>query len=321
MDSMKKVSVLITNSNTRDVLRFCLQNLEKIKKEEYSELEVVVTDNSSGSDSSDMMKSEFPWVKLVVTQNNGLAAGLNSALSLASGDYYLYLGADAFLSKGTVAGLVEYFEDSENDKVGAAAVKLLLRDGSQDMDGHRGFFTPWASFTHFSGLEKLFPHSKLFTGYFLSSRDLNTEHEIDSCITHFLFVRRTTQEQVGTWDESFFLYGEDVDMCFRIKEAGWKIMYLPQFVAEHWKGVTVGRKESMDVQPKNVRYVIRGTEITKTEFLIQMRKSSCDAMELFYKKHFLGKYPFFVNFMVLFAIKVLKIFRVVKQKIENKKLE
>jgi GT2 family glycosyltransferase len=317
---MKKVSVLISNTSTCDVMRLCLQNLEKIKKEEYPELEVVVGDNSSRDGSAEMVRTEFPWVKLVVNPNNGLAAHLNVILGLATGDYYLYLGTDGFPKEGTIKGLVEYFEDPKNSKVGAAAVKLLLRDGKQDMDGHRGFATPWSSFTHFTKLEKLFPKSRFFNGYFLTNEDLNKEHEIDMCITHFFFVRREVQTQVGPWDEDFVVYGEDLDMCYRIKEAGWKIMYLPQFIAEHWKGVTVGRKETADVKTADVTITLRGVDYTKGEFRIHMRILSTRAMELFYNKHLKKKYPFFITWIVMLTVKALYILRIASQKRTNKKM-
>jgi len=317
---MKKVSVLISNTSTCDVLRLCLQNLEKIKKEEYPELEVVVGDNTSRDGSAEMVRTEFPWVKLIVNPNNGLAAHLNVILKSATGDYYLYLGTDGFPKEGTITGLVNYFEDPKNAKVGAAAVKLLLRDGKQDMDGHRGFTTPWVSFTHFTKLGKLFPKSKLFSGYFLTHEDLNKEHEIEMCITHFFFVRKETQDQVGLWDEDFVVYGEDLDMCFRIKEAGWKIMYIPQFTAEHWKGVTVGRKETSDVKTADVIITLRGVDYTKGEFRVQMRRLSTRAMELFYKKHLKDKYPFFITWIVLLTVKALYVLRIASQRRTNKKM-
>jgi GT2 family glycosyltransferase len=316
----KKVSILIASTSTCDVLRLCLQNLEEIKKIEYENLEVVVSDSSSRDGSAEMVRSEFPWVKLLVVPNNGLAYCLNQAIKSATGDYYLYLGTDAFPKKGTIGGLVDYFEDSGNEKVGAAAVKLLLRDGKQDMDGHRGIVTPWTSFTHFTKLEALFPKSKLFTGYFMTYKDLTKEHEIDLCTTHFFFVRKSAQDRVGVWDQDFVVYGEDLDMCYRIKMSGWKIMYLPFLSAEHWKGVSVGRKETLDVKTADVVVTLKGIDYTKGELRVQMRKLSTDAMEIFYRKHLMEKYPFYIWWVVMPTIKIMKMLRVASQKRQNKKL-
>lgn len=310
---MKKVSVLIVNINTCDVLRLCLRNLEN----SYENLEVIVTDNSSNDGSPEMVEKEFPWVKLLRLPNNGLAYGLNKALEVATGDYYLYLGSDAFPKPGTIQGLVEYME--AHSDVGGAVVKLLLRNGEQDMDAHRGFPTPWVSFTHFSRLDKLFPKSELFAKYFMTYEDLEKEHEIDATISHFLFVSKKAQEKVGKWDdESFFLYGEDIDFCYRLKAAGFKLMYLPNPTAEHWKGVTVGvRKVSQDVASKAQVFRFRGKDIPRGEFRVLMHVLATNAMETFYNKYYRKQYPFVVTLVVIPTIKLIRFLRVTKQRVEN----
>lgn len=315
MEPSKKVSVLICNFNTKDILKKCLENLFSVNK--YNNIEVIVADSGSTDGSVDMLREDFPHVTVVESQNNGLAAGLNSALSRASGEYLLYLGSDGFPEADTLGGLVEYFET--HSQVGAASVKLVLRDGKLDKDAHRGFPTPWASFTHFTYLGKLFPKSHLFGQYFLSYEDMSKEHEIDSCITHFLFVRKSTQDQVGQWDdERFFLYGEDIDMCYRIKQAGWKIMYLPQFTAQHWKGVTVGRKESSDIERPNIDYDFRGKKYKKDEFLLLIRKESTNSMKTFYKKHYQKLYPAPLTWLVLTTITVFMYGRIYMQAFKDK---
>ncbi len=312
----KKVSVIIVNTNTKDVMKLCLENLNG----SYDNLEVIVADNASSDGSAEMVEKEFPWVKLVRLPNYGLAFALNKCLEVATGDYYLYLGTDGFPDKGTIEGLVNYFEDSSHQDAGAAAVKLMLRDGRQDMDGHRGFPTPFTSLTHFMGLDKLFPKSKLFARYFMTYEDLDTEHEIDTCITHFLFVSKKATDKVGKWDEeTFFLYGEDIDYCYRIKEAGFKLMYLPQFRAEHWKGVTIGiRKESQDVAMKVPIIKFRDTELTLGEFRVELQRLSTYAMEAFYKKHYLKKYPKFLGWIIIGSVRALKFYRVHKQRRVNR---
>ena len=312
---MKKVSVLIVNINTRDVLKLCLQNL----KNSYGNLEVIVADNDSSDGSAEMVEKEFPWVRLLKLPNYGLAFSLNKCLEAATGDYYLYLGTDAFPKEDAIKGLVDYFEDPKNADVGAAAVKLLLRSGIQDMDGHRGFPTPFASMTHFLGLDRMFPKSKTFARYFMTYEDLAQEHEIDTCITHFLFVSAKTTQKVGKWDEkTFFLYGEDIDYCYRIKEAGFRIMYLPQFRAEHWKGVTIGiRKETQDVAMNAPVVKFRDRELTLGKFRVELQRLSTDAMELFYKKHYYHKYPLILSLLVITTTRLFKIYRVNKQRYTN----
>lgn len=310
---MQKVSVIICNTNTKDVLKLCLENL----KDSYENLEVIVADTNSYDGSPEMVEAEFPWVKLLKIPNNGLAYALNRGVEAASGEYFLYLGSDGFPEKGTIKGLVDYMEAHED--VGAATVKLILRSGEQDMDAHRGFPTPWASFTHFTGIEKIFPKSKIFAQYFKTYEDLNKEHEIDACITHFLFVSKKVQDKIGGWDEqTFFLYGEDIDFCYRIKEVGYKIMYLPQLKAQHWKGVTIGtRKVSQDVATKALVFSFKGQDVDRASFKVMTQKFSTQAMELFYRKHYLKKYPLLLNVFVIVTIKTLMYLRIFKQRFVN----
>lgn len=312
----KKVSILIVNSNTKDVLKLCLENL----KDSYENMEVIVCDNYSYDGSADMVEKDFSWVKLLRLPNNGIAFSLNKAVEVASGDYYLYLGPDAFPEKGTtIKGLVNYFETHSD--VGGATVKLVLRSGDLDMDSHRGFPTPWVSFTHFLALDKLFPRSKTFAGYFMTYEDLTKEHEIDACITHFLFVRKSAQDVVGKWDnENFFVYGEDIDFCYRLKQAGFKLMYLPQFTSQHWKGVMVGvRKVSQDVASKSPIFRLGDKDYSRGDFRVMVHVFSTNAMEAFYNKHYRKKYPYLVTLWVIFTVRILRLLRTTKQRYLNYK--
>lgn len=291
-----KVSAIIVNYNTKDILRECLENLSQVKKAlNTPELEVIVVDNASSDGSVQMVKDDFHDVILIETENRGLAAGSNRGLVRATGDYLLYLGTDAFPSAETIEGIVQYME--ENREVGVATAKLVLRNGESDMDAHRGFPTPWASVTHFSKLNRLFPRSKLFNRYFLGWHDLDQAHEIDLCISHFMLVKREVFDKVGKWDEDFFVFGEDVDLCYRVKKGGWKIMYLPQWSVLHYKGVTVGRKESKDIKTQ-----ANSSSATRK----RMKQETTKAMRLFYKKHYESKYPKIVTTLTLLGISFLE---------------
>jgi len=313
VEELKKISAIIVNINSKEVLYISLSNLKDI----YPNLEVIVVDNGSTDGAVEMMRNDFPWVKLIASENGGLASGLNKALNLVTGEYIYYLGNDTFPEKPAFLGLIDYFENHPD--VGAATTKLASRGEDMDWDAHRGFPTPWVSFTHFTKLEKLFPKSKMFGGYFMSYLDMHKEHEIDATITHSLFIRKSVQEQVGLWDENFFLYGEDLDMCCRIKEAGWKLMYLPQFRALHWKGVLIGRKVSKDSRVAKA-YTIYGKSYSPGEFRIQIKKWSTGAMKLFYDKHYKDKYPMLITWLVHLSISVMTALRVFGQKLENRKL-
>ncbi len=289
---MKKVSVIIVNYNTKPILQDCLHNLEG----SYPNLEIIVVDNASADGSAEMVKASFPNVVLIENENNGLAAGSNLGLTKATGDYYLFMGSDAFPAGDAISQLVNYMDQAPY--VGIATCKLVLRNGELDWDAHRGFPTPWAALTHFTKLNKLFPHSRIFNRYFLGWEDMNKPHEIDLCISHFMLVKKEVIEQIGKWDEHYFLYGEDVDFCYRAKQAGWQIMYLPFCTAVHYKGVSVGiRKETQDITSAS------------TETRERIKKTTTDAMKLFYKKHYQGKYPAIVTNFVLAGIDLMRFIR------------
>ncbi len=287
---MRKVSVIIVNFNTKAILLDCVKNLQKSY---YKNLEIIVVDNGSADGSYEALKEKFPEVKAIKSENIGLAAGSNLGYKNSTGDYLLYLGSDAFPEENAITGLIDYFE--ANNDIGVATCKLVLRDNTIDMDAHRGFPTPWAAMTHFSKLNRIFPKSRVFNQYFLGWKNMDVPHEIDLCISHFMMIPRKVLEKVGLWDENFFVFGEDVDMCYRIKLAGYKIMYLPEWKTIHYKGVSVGiRKESQDLS--------NSTKETR----LKMSKERTTAMKLFYKKHYSKKYPSFITGFVLFGINFLE---------------
>ncbi len=289
---MVKLSFIIVNYNTRDILKMCIENLLGI----WGNMEIIVVDNASSDGSSDMIEKEYLKNKdiiLIKTENNGIAAGCNLGVEKASGDYYIYIGTDAFPSRNSIKEIVEYMEDERNKDVGIVTPKLVTRDGKIDWDAHRGLATPWSSLTHFSFLDRLFPKSKIFNKYFLGYKDFTKPHEIDVCIVHFMVMRKEVMEKIKKWDEKFFVYGEDLDICYRTQKAGFKIMYLPNISVLHYKGVSVGRKETKD---------IKTVSNTSKETKKRMLTASVDAMKMFYKKHLEKKYPWILNKIVYFGI-------------------
>ncbi|HSX40251.1 MAG TPA: glycosyltransferase family 2 protein [Candidatus Saccharimonadales bacterium] len=283
---MIDISIVIVNYNTKKFLSETLASLEHEVSKKIS-FEVVVVDNASSDESAEMVKKEFPDVTLVASRKNvGFAGGNNLGIKKTNESrYVLFLNPDTVIKQGVLEYMTT-FMDAHKD-AGAATCKLVMANGKIDDATHRGFPTPWNSFTHFSGLSKLFPHAKLFSGYSLGYKDLNTVHEIDALAGAFMIVRREAGEKIGWWDEDYFFYGEDIEFCFRLKENGWKIYYVPDVEIFHHKGVTAGiRKESKDV-----------TTATKERKLFAT-KHRFKAMKIFYDKHYKNKYPFFVNWMV-----------------------
>jgi GT2 family glycosyltransferase len=200
---MKEVTVVICTYNEAKFIDDCLSNLKTISETTFPGLKVIVKDQSSTDESRELIKSKYPWVKLIEGSNDGLSKGYNIGYKAADTDYLLFLGMDARPAANTVPGLVAYFEN--HPEVGAATVKLVLGDGSLDMDAHRAFPTPWISLTKFLFLDKVFPKSKIFNGYFMPDKDLTQPHEIDLCISHFMFTRKSFLDKLGGFDEDFFL--------------------------------------------------------------------------------------------------------------------
>jgi GT2 family glycosyltransferase len=260
-------------------------------------VEAIVVDNASTDGSPQMVRKIKPQIKnlklrlIENRQNRGFAGGHNLGLKLAEGKYILFLNSDTELYPTALKQAVDFMES--DPKIGAMTPKTMLFSGGMDPDCHRGFPTPWASLTYFCGLERIFPKSRLFGQYHKFYVDLSKPHEIDAGFGTFMIVRLQVVREVGNWDESYFFYGEDLDYFYRIRKAGWKVMFYPKPLLLHHKGGSSGlRKESKKV-----------TSADK-ETRIRTAKASIKAMEIFYRKFYQGRYPAWITFLVLTGIKV-----------------
>ncbi len=292
-----KLSIIIVNYNTVNLLRDCINNLQG-SAQDY---EIFVIDNASTDGSAQMVEQEFSddsRITLIKSPNKGIAHANNLALKQASGKYILHLGTDAYPKPYVIKELMLYLERFPG--VGIVTARLVTRDGKPDMDAHRGFPTPWAALTHFTKLNKIFPNSKIFNKYFMGWQEVHTDHEIDLCISHFMMVNKLVYADIGYWDTDFFVFGEDVDFCYRVKQAGWSIMYLGHLEVLHYKGAGVGRKSSLD---------IKTASNTSSETRKRMKRATAEAMHMFYTKHYKDKYPVYLTFPILFAIGILGIIR------------
>jgi GT2 family glycosyltransferase len=293
-----ELSIIILSFNTKDLLRTCLDSVKKAKV--GLGVQTIVVDNHSADGSAEMVEKEFGWVELVRSRRNlGFAGGNNLGLKKVRGKYILFLNSDMKLKPEALKESLEFIKS--DPKVGAVTAKTLLVKGGMDPDCHRGFPTPWASMAYFLGLEKLLPKVRLFGGYHKFYLNLDKSHEIDAGCGAFMLVRGKVLDQVGKMDESYFFYGEDLDLYYRIKEAGWKVMFLAKPLVWHYKGASSGlRKES--------RGITKATRKTK----IRSARASVKAMEIFYKKFYKGKYNPLITLMVLLGIRVKGVLRVVK---------
>lgn len=298
-----KVSFIIANYNTKDLLIKCTNNLLHIVDElGKSEAEIIIVDNDSIDGSVDAIIDKFGNKVQVYTQQNntGISTSYNIGTKKSKGDYIVYVGSDCFPSLDTINHILSSM--NKDLSIGISTARLVKRDETPDLDAHRGFPTPWAAITHFTKLNKIFSKSKIFNKYYMGWLDLHTNHEIDVCISHFMVCKRDAIYKIDGWDEDYFVFGEDIDFCYRIKQAGYKVMYFGEITCLHYKGASVGRKETSD---------LKNTTITK-ETKTSMKKASTDAMKLFYTKHYTSVYPKIVTSSVLFAISVLGYFRVKK---------
>jgi GT2 family glycosyltransferase len=240
---MLDLSIVIVNYNTCALLRQCLQSINDSAGSFTAE--VIVVDNASPDDSVAMVKAEFPQVKLIASPlNNGFAyannlglrqAGLGPAdqMQAYAPRYALLLNPDTILPPHTLIGMIA-FMDSRAD-VGAAGPKLVRLDGSLDLACRRSFPTPEVSFYRMLGLSKLFPQSRLFGRYNMTFADPDKLLEVDAVVGAFMLVRREAIRQVGLLDETYFMYGEDIDWAYQIKAQGWKIYYNPAVTVTHIK--------------------------------------------------------------------------------------
>ncbi|OGM20572.1 hypothetical protein A2714_04500 [Candidatus Woesebacteria bacterium RIFCSPHIGHO2_01_FULL_38_9] len=293
-----KLSIVILSYNTKDLLRSCLLSLEKVSDE--VSFEVIISDNGSADGSTQMVEKDFPWVKKIIRnkQNIGFAAGNNKARYFAHGEYILFLNSDTVVYKNTLKEMIYYMD--KNLAVGASTCKLVLPNGEPDKDARRSFVTPWTGLVHlFLKLDKIFPNSRLFSQYWYGYISPDATHEVDSLQGAFFLTRKKILDDVGWFDEDYFLDAEDIDLSWRIKEKRWKIMYYPKVETLHVKGASKGKNNETK---KKIPFKEK----------VKFRLSGVNSMELFVKKRVWNKYPLPLMLLVLFGIKALKIIRFVK---------
>lgn len=282
---MTKLSAVILSYNTKDITRQCLESLIKtVTDNKPLPIEIIVIDNGSTDGSVEMIKS-FSNVKTIFNAKNlGYPRGNNLGLRSASGEYILFINSDIIFGQVDLKKIIDYLD--QNKDIGALTVKVVLPSGSIDPASHRGFPTLWRSFCYFFKLEKLFGSlpllNRLFGGYHLTFLDLKKVHEIDSPSGAFYLGRSGLLKKLKGFDEDYFMYGEDLDLSYRIKNLGYKIVYYPLSEVTHLK-YSSGLKKNGPERKKTRRYFY-------------------EAMKIFYKKHYQEKYPGIINRFVYFII-------------------
>jgi GT2 family glycosyltransferase len=230
--SRPRVSALIVSHNVRSHL---LDTLRELFAQAGEPIEAVVVDNASRDGSAEAVQKDFPQVALIsMDENVGFGRANNAGLDRCRGEFILLLNPDVLVQPGCVRGLADFM--SEHPDAGAAGPRIERPDGGLDLAARRSFPSPSTAFYRFSGLSRLFPRSPRFNRYNLGNRPADELQEIDSGSAACLMVRRSAIDKVGFFDPDYFMYGEDLDLCFRLKAAGWKIFYVPSARALHLKG-------------------------------------------------------------------------------------
>ncbi len=285
---MLDLAIVIVNYNVRDLLRDCLASVFDSRGD--FRFEVCVVDNGSHDGSADMIEAEFPQVHLIRTENRGYAAGNNLGLrrfgfghegqadpSLPS--YVLLLNADTVLPPSALADMLDFM--GKHPQAAVAGPRLVREDGSLDRACRRSFPTPEVALYRLSGLSRLFPRSERFGRYNLSYLSPDVTTEVDSVVGAFMLIRREALVQVGLLDERFFMYAEDLDLCYRLKERGWQVWYNAGVTVLHYKGQSSRQRSTF----ANVKFY--------------------ETMRLFHDKHFRRQTFFLVNWLIYAAVALL----------------
>lgn len=274
-DPSPDLSIIILNYNVKDYTEQCILSLEKATQ--GLSAEIFVVDNASEDGSVPYLQARFPYVRFIANQENvGFARGNNLALGEAQGRYLLILNPDTIVEEDAIKNMIGYLE--EHPQVGAVGPKILDRFGRFDHASRRGFPTPWASFTRLSGLSRLFPKSRLLAQYELSFLDPDQPAPIDALSGACMMVRKEVFQTVGGFDEDYFMYGEDIDWSYRIKQAGWQVHYVPYARIIHFRGESVKRS------------------------FIDREKAFYDAMIRFIEKHLSTRYPWLIIQLLILSV-------------------
>ncbi len=269
------LSIVVVNYNTRERLHDCLTSIEQSTG--LGRSETFVVDNASGDGSAEMVAAEFPWVQLIQSgANRGYAWANNVALRRASGRRLLLLNPDTQFGPTSLAEMIAFLD--AHPETAAVGPKLVRGDGSLDLAGRRSFPNPTIAFYRLTGLSRAFPNSPRFGRYNLSFLDPEQETEVDALSGAFMLLRREAVEEVGLLDERFFMYGEDLDWAYRMKERGWRIRYNPTVTVVHFKGES-SRQASRQATVAFFR-----------------------AMHLFYAKHYRARTVFALDWLIIAAI-------------------
>lgn len=292
------MSVVILSYNVEKLLKKAIKAVYDTYKDEG--LQVIVVDNASFDNSVKMVRKNFPKVDVVTSKTNtGFAAGNNLARKIAKGEVILFLNPDTEVKGRAIKKCLEIL--TNRPELGAITCKVMLPNGKLDYSCHRGLPTVWNSFCYWMRLSKIFPKSPVFAGYEATYLDTNTSHYIDCISGTFLMIKRKVLDEINWWDTDYWWNGEDIELCYRIKKAGYRIWYESSESIIHYKGSSSGLWSTSKV------VVSKGTKIKSA-------KSAAGAMRIFTNKHWKELGPSSVMVFVKLGISILEKYRLWKIK-------
>lgn len=290
--NQKKLSIILVSYNSWQWVEKCLASFQNIvgwvPQEKKSPLEVILVDNASQDDVLTKVAAQFPWVHTIaLDENRGFSAGNNAGIQQATAPVIMLLNTDTEFPPDTdLLSLLEVFEEQKD--VAVITPKVVFPDGELDHASHRGFPTPWNALMYFSGVAKRFPRWKFVAGYQQSWKSLDVAHEIEACSGAAMLVRKKAIDEVGLLDESYFMYAEDIDWCYRFHQEKWKIWYDPRVEIIHHKYKSgMGKAVAWETKEKTI-----------TAFY--------DTMKQYWRKFYMNRYPALVMIFVFAMIELLK---------------
>ena len=228
-----ELSVIIVNYNVKHFLEQCLHSVQKAT--ENIPAEIYVVDNNSVDGSAQLVREKFPHIHFIENKENvGFSRANNQAIRQAKGKCIVLLNPDTVVEENTFQKIIEFMD--EHPEAGGLGVKMIDGKGNFLPESKRGLPTPWVAFYKMFGISRLFPKSKKFGKYHLSYLDENEIHEVEVLAGAFMLLRKSVLDKIGLLDETFFMYGEDIDLSYRILQAGYKNYYFPETTIIHYKG-------------------------------------------------------------------------------------
>jgi hypothetical protein len=283
------LSIIIVNYKTEELTSNCIDSIIKSNTKGLS-YEIILVDNASEDGSVEAIKMRFPEVKVIENHENlGFSKANNIGMEVSKGEFLLLLNSDTIVELNTLKGAIAFISDHKH--IGALGCKILLPSGKLDPACKRSFPTPLNGLYHSLNLDLAFPESTRFGAYNLTYVDENKTCSIDCIMGAFMLVPRAVIDVVGMLDEDFFMYGEDIDWCYRIKQAGYQIIYYPEVrIFHHKKASGIGKRN-----PKVIA-------------------AFYDSMIIFYNKHYQHKYNGLTRWAVTSGTTILKKMALAKNK-------